>query len=208
MPKPTKGARLGSNPAHERIILANLASQLFEHGRITTTQTRAKRVQPLAESLITKAKKGDLHNRRLVLKRITDPGIVHTLFTEIAPSLADREGGYTRITKVGSRQGDNAKMAVIEIVTETVEESRARKAKATGKKATKADDKKAAPVETEEVTDESTDETVNAADEAPESADEQVDETAEQAEVAAEESDEADRSEESDASQSDEDDAK
>lgn len=143
MPKPTKGARLGSSPAHERIILANLASQLFEHGRITTTQTRAKRVQPLAESLITKAKKGDLHNRRLVLKRITDPGIVHILFTEIAPKLADRDGGYTRITKVGSRQGDAAPMAVIEIVTETVEEGRARKAKAAGKKASKAEQKPA-----------------------------------------------------------------
>jgi large subunit ribosomal protein L17 len=130
MPKPTKGARLGSSPAHERIILANLASQLFEHGRITTTQTRAKRVQPLAESLITKAKKGDLHNRRLVLRRITDPGVVHVLFTEIAPSLAEREGGYTRITKVGTRQGDAAPMAVLELVTESVDESRARKDKA------------------------------------------------------------------------------
>ncbi|WP_028707900.1 50S ribosomal protein L17 [Propionicicella superfundia] len=154
MPKPTKGARLGSSPAHERIILANLASQLFEHGRITTTQARAKRVQPLAESLITKAKKGDLHNRRLVLRRLTDPGIVHVLFTEIAPSLADREGGYTRITKVGMRQGDSAPMAVIELVTESVEESRARKEKAakpTAKKAPAAAAAETDVVEAEEV---------------------------------------------------------
>ncbi len=169
MPKPTKGARLGSSPAHELIILANLASQLFDHGRITTTQTRAKRVQPFAESLITKAKKGDLHNRRLVMRRITDPRIVHELFTNIAPSLAEREGGYTRITKVGSRQGDAAPMAVIEIVTESVEESRARKEKAvksapkdTAKpkskaKKSKADDK-AAATETDEVEEVSADE--------------------------------------------------
>ncbi|WP_040157791.1 50S ribosomal protein L17 [Nigerium massiliense] len=129
MPKPTKGPRLGGSPAHQRIILNNLASQLFEHGRITTTVTKARRVQPLAEQLITKAKRGDLHNRRLVLAKIGDKSVVHTLFTEIAPKLADREGGYTRITKIGNRQGDNAPMAVIEIVTETVEESRAAKAK-------------------------------------------------------------------------------
>ncbi len=145
MPKPTKGPRLGGTPAHERIILNNLASQLFEHGRITTTETKAKRVQPLAETLITKAKRGDLHARRLVLSRITNKSVVHTLFTEIAPKLADREGGYTRITKIGHRQGDNAPMAVIEIVTETVEESRANKAKAkpAAKAAAKASEKKA-----------------------------------------------------------------
>ena len=124
MPKPTKGPRFGGSPAHQRIILANLASQLFEHGRITTTEAKAKRVQPLAERLISKAKRGDLHNRRIVLSTITDKGVVHTLFTEIAPKLAEREGGYTRITKVGPRKGDNAPMAVIEIVTESVEESR------------------------------------------------------------------------------------
>jgi large subunit ribosomal protein L17 len=146
MPKPTKGPRLGGSPAHERIILANLASQLFEHGRITTTETKAKRVRPLAEKLITKAKRGDLHSRRLVLSRIGDKGVVHVLFTEIAPKLADREGGYTRITKIGNRQGDNAPMAVIEIVGETVEESRKARAKASAapaKKAKKADDKPA-----------------------------------------------------------------
>jgi len=147
MPQPTKGPRLGGSPAHERIILANLASQLFEHGRITTTEAKAKRVRPLAEKLITKAKRGDLHARRLVLSTIGDKGVVHVLFTEIAPKLADREGGYTRITKIGNRQGDNAPMAVIEIVTETVEESRKAKAKASGAKAApaKADKKAAKP---------------------------------------------------------------
>lgn len=129
MPKPTKGPRFGGSPAHQRIILANLASQLFEHGRITTTEAKAKRVQPLAERLIAKAKRGDLHNRRQVLSTITDKGVVHVLFTEIAPKLADRDGGYTRITKVGPRKGDNAPMAVIEIITESVEVSRKNKAK-------------------------------------------------------------------------------
>ena len=145
MPKPTKGPRLGGSPAHERIILANLASQLFEHGRITTTEAKAKRVRPLAEKLITKAKRGDLHNRRIVLKTITDKGVVHVLFTEIAPKVADRDGGYTRITKIGNRQGDNAPMAVIEIVTESVEESRQAKAKGAAKATPKAAAKKQAP---------------------------------------------------------------
>ena len=132
MPQPTKGPRFGGSPAHQRIILANLASQLFQHGKITTTEAKAKRVQPLADRLISKAKRGDLHNRRIVLETITDKGVVHVLFTEIAPKLADRDGGYTRITKIGPRKGDNAPMAVIEVVTETVEESRKNKAK--GKK--------------------------------------------------------------------------
>ena len=129
MPTPTKGPRLGGTPAHERIILGNLSSQLFEHGKVTTTEAKAKRVRPLAEKLITKAKRGDLHNRRLVAKTITDKGVLHKLFTEIAPTMADRDGGYTRITKIGNRKGDNAPMAIIEILTETVEESRAAKAK-------------------------------------------------------------------------------
>ena len=129
MPAPTKGARLGGSPAHQRLILANLASQLFEHGRIVTTEAKAKRLRPLAEKLITKAKRGDIHSRRLVLTTVRDKGVVHTLFTEIAPSLADREGGYTRITKVGPRKGDNAPMAVIELVRESVEESRKANAK-------------------------------------------------------------------------------
>ncbi len=138
MPNPTKGPRLGGSPAHERIILANLASQLFEHGRITTTETKAKRVRPLAEKLISKAKRGDLHARRLVLQTIANPSVVHTLFTEIAPALEGREGGYTRITRVGNRKGDNAPMAVIEIVTESVEESRKANSKSAAKAPAKA----------------------------------------------------------------------
>ncbi len=118
MPTPKKGPRLGGSPAHQRLILSNLATQLFEHGRITTTESRARTLRPLAEKLITKAKKGDLHNRREVLKTVRDKGVVHTLFTEIAPTFAERPGGYTRITKIGPRKGDNAPMAVIELVTE------------------------------------------------------------------------------------------
>src|SRR3954453_2568934 len=118
MPKPTKGPRLGGSPSHQRLILANLASQLFEHGRITTTESRARALRPHAEKLITKAKKGDLHNRREVLKTIRDKSGVHTLFTEIAPTFSERPGVYTRITKLGPRKGDNAPMAVIELVTE------------------------------------------------------------------------------------------
>lgn len=137
MPTPTKGPRLGGSPTHERIILRNLAAQLFEHGRITTTEAKAKRLRPLAEKLITKAKRGDLHAMRLVVAQLGKKEAVYRLFHEIAPSLADREGGYTRITKVGPRKGDNAPMAVIEIVTETVEEGRKTKAKL-GKQATKA----------------------------------------------------------------------
>jgi large subunit ribosomal protein L17 len=118
MPKPTKGPRLGGSPSHQRLILSNLASQLFEHGRITTTEAKARALRPLAEKLITKAKKGDLHNRREVLKTVRDKSVVHVLFTEIAPTFAERPGGYTRITKLGPRKGDNAPMAVIELVTE------------------------------------------------------------------------------------------
>ena len=143
MPSPTKGARLGGSPAHERIILANLASQLFEHGRIVTTEAKARRLRPLAEKLITKARRGDIHSRRLVLTTVKDKGVVHTLFTEIAPTFADREGGYTRITKVGPRKGDNAPMAVIELVTESVEDSKKVNAKSAGP-AKKAPTKKAA----------------------------------------------------------------
>ncbi|MGK2874352.1 MAG: 50S ribosomal protein L17 [Nocardioides sp.] len=118
MPAPTKGARLGGSPAHQKLILSNLATALFEHGRITTTEAKARRLRPLAEKLITKAKKGDLHNRREVLKVVRDKSVVHVLFTEIAPTFAERPGGYTRITKIGPRKGDNAPMAVIELVTE------------------------------------------------------------------------------------------
>jgi large subunit ribosomal protein L17 len=144
MPQPTKGPRFGGSPAHQRIILANLASQLFQHGKITTTEAKAKRVQPLADRLISKAKRGDLHNRRLVLQTITDKGVVHVLFTEIAPKLAEREGGYTRITKIGPRKGDNAPMAVIEVVKESVEDSRKAKARGAGKPTAKAAAKPAA----------------------------------------------------------------
>jgi len=118
MPTPTKGARFGGSPAHQRLILANLATSLFEHGRITTTEAKARRLRPFAERLITKAKAGDLHNRRLVLRTIRDKGIVHNLFEEIGPRYAERPGGYTRITKIGPRKGDNAPMAVIELVLE------------------------------------------------------------------------------------------
>jgi large subunit ribosomal protein L17 len=124
MPAPTKGNRLGGSPSHEKIILSNLATQLFEHGRIVTTEAKAKRLRPLAEKLITKAKRGDIHSRRLVLTTVKDKGVVHTLFTEIAPTMADRDGGYLRITKVGPRKGDNAPMAMIELVTESVEASK------------------------------------------------------------------------------------
>src|SRR5437763_3902770 len=116
MPTPTKGPRLGGSPAHERLMLANLATSLFEHGRITTTEAKAKRLRPLAERLITFAKRGDIHARRRVLTVVRDKTVVHTLFAEIGPQYAERAGGYTRITKIGPRKGDNAPMAVIELV--------------------------------------------------------------------------------------------
>ena len=132
MPTPKKGPRLGGSPAHQRLILSNLATALFEHGRITTTETRARTLRPVAEKLITKAKKAELgtveslHHRREVLKTIRDKSVVHTLFTEIGPSFAERPGGYTRITKIGPRKGDNAPMAVIELVTEKYDPKPAR----------------------------------------------------------------------------------
>src|SRR6195952_2366012 len=140
MPTPKRGPRLGGSPAHQKLILSNLATQLFEHGRITTTETKARLLRPVAEKLITKAKRGDLHNRREVLKTIRDKGVVHVLFTEIAVTFAERPGGYTRITKIGPRKGDNAPMAVIELVTEAYKPS-APKAKKTASPV-------AAPVET------------------------------------------------------------
>ncbi|MGN6502995.1 MAG: 50S ribosomal protein L17 [Pseudolysinimonas sp.] len=120
MPKPTKGPRLGGGPAHERLLLGNLAAALFTHKSIQTTETKAKRLRPLAERLITFAKRGDLHARRRVMTIIRDKSVVHELFTEIAPVMAERHGGYTRITKIGNRKGDNAPMAVIELVLEPV----------------------------------------------------------------------------------------
>ena len=146
MPTPKKGARLGGSPAHQRLILSNLATALFEHGRITTTEAKARTLRPYAEKLITKAKRGDLHNRREVLKTIRDKGVVHVLFTEIAPTFAERPGGYTRITKIGPRKGDNAPMAVIELVTEEYKPSAP---KAKKKAETKAEKPAPAAEETE-----------------------------------------------------------
>ena len=120
MPTPTKGPRLGGGPAHERLMLNNMATSLFMHKRIVTTETKAKRLRPIAERLVTFAKRGDLHARRRVMQQILDKSVVHSLFTEIAPLVADRQGGYTRITKLGFRKGDNAPMAVIELVLEQV----------------------------------------------------------------------------------------
>ena len=136
MPKPTKGPRLGGSSSHQKALLANLATSLFEHGRIKTTEPKARALRPYAEKLITHAKKGTLHNRREVMKKIRDKDVVHTLFAEIAPFFADRNGGYTRIIKVEARKGDNAPMAVIELVREkTVTSEATRAAKAAAKKA-------------------------------------------------------------------------
>lgn len=144
MPRPAKGARLGGSAAHERLMLANLATALFEHGRITTTEAKARRLRPVAEKLVTKAKKGDLHNRRLVLATIRDKSVVHTLFTEIAPRFAERPGGYTRITKIGNRRGDNAPMAVIELVEgEIAKKATVAEAEAATKRAVKEADEAA-----------------------------------------------------------------
>jgi large subunit ribosomal protein L17 len=220
MPKPTKGPRLGGSSSHQKAILAKLATSLFEHGRIKTTETKARALRPYAEKLITHAKKGALHNRREVLKKIRDKDVVHTLFAEIGPFFADRNGGYTRIIKVEARKGDNAPMAVIELVREktvTSEANRARRAAAS---------KKAVPVaaaaapqaavepeaavgpEAEETTaDEASAEEQTTADEASAEADEQT--TADEAEAEADEqtteadeaeADEADSEEDSDKS--------
>lgn len=173
MPKPTKGTRFGGSPAHQRLILSNLASQLFEHGRITTTEAKARRLRPVAEKLITKAKKGDLHNRREVLKTIRDKSVVHVLFTEIAPQFAERPGGYTRITKIGPRKGDNAPMAVIELVNEAYNPKPAKAKKAApAPAAAPADEAPAEDVPTELAEEASPEESVVAeqepvADEAP-----------------------------------------
>ena len=169
MPTPTKGPRLGGSPAHERLMLANLATALFEHGRITTTEAKAKRLRPLAERLITFAKRGDLHSRRRVMTVIHDKSVVHTLFTEIGPNFAGRPGGYTRITKIGPRKGDNAPMAVIELVEPMTE---AVIAEATGATKRAAKEKAAAPAAAAPVVEETVvEETAvveTAADDAPE----------------------------------------
>jgi large subunit ribosomal protein L17 len=139
MPTPTKGPRLGGSPAHERLMLANLATSLFRHGRITTTEVKAKRLRPLAEQLITKAKRGDLHARRRVLTVVRDKDVVYTLFDEIAPRFANRPGGYTRIVKTGPRKGDAAPMAIIELVEELVEAEPVKATKSAARKAAKAE---------------------------------------------------------------------
>ena len=167
MPKPTKGPRLGGSSSHQKALLANLATALFEHGRIKTTEPKARALRPYAEKLITHAKKGELHNRREVMKKIRDKDVVHTLFAEIGPFFADRNGGYTRIIKIENRKGDNAPMAVIELVREktvTSEANRARRADAAQKVAAAAAPQAAVepeatdgPAADEAVTEETTD---------------------------------------------------
>ena len=160
MPTPTKGPRLGGGPAHERLILANLASSLFEHDSITTTEAKAKRLRPLAERLVTFAKRGDLHARRRVLSVISDKGVVHRLFTEIAPDMAERPGGYTRITKIGARKGDNAPMAVIELVREPLaKKATVKEAEAATKRSAKQAEAKQAAAETKAAEEEKVEET-------------------------------------------------
>jgi large subunit ribosomal protein L17 len=171
MPTPTKGPRLGGGPAHERLMLANLASALFEHKRITTTVTKAKRLKPYAERLVTFAKRGDLASRRRVLGLISNKGVVHELFTDIAQAVENRNGGYTRITKIGNRKGDNAPMAVIELVLEPVSAKQAVVAEATQAAAAAAPAAEEAPeaevVETEAATEEAPAAEEAAAEEAP-----------------------------------------
>src|SRR6266508_3425124 len=164
MPTPKKGPRLGGSPAHEKLILSNLATSLFEHGSITTTQAKAKRRQPLAESLITKAKRGDLSARRHVMKTIRDKSVVHVLFTEIGERFSERPGGYTRITRLGPRKGDNAPMVVIELVESMADAAakKAKPAKAEKKPAKKAAKKAAAKDEADEAKTEDTVETTEA----------------------------------------------
>ena len=168
MPTPTKGPRVGGGPAHERLILANLATSLFEHDRITTTEAKAKRLRPLAERLITFAKRGDLHARRRVLTVVRDKGVVHRLFAEIAPDMAARDGGYTRITKIAARKGDNAPMVVIELVREPLSAKKATVKEAEGatRRAAKQEEAKAAAAETKAAEDADTADTTDTADEA------------------------------------------
>src|SRR5215471_17275979 len=162
MPTPSKGHRLGAGPAHERLMLANLATSLFEHDRITTTEAKAKRLRPLAERLITFAKRGDLHARRQVMRVVRDKDVVHKLFAEIGPKFAERAGGYTRIVKVGPRKGDNAPMAVIELVEAlTPAQSTAREAERA--RGTKFAPRKAARGRTAEIAEEAKDESPTAA---------------------------------------------
>ena len=177
MPTPTKGPRLGGGPAHERLMLANLATALFEHGKITTTEAKAKRLRPLAERLITFAKRGDLAARRKVMTVIRDKSVVHELFTEIGPQYAGRPGGYTRITKIGPRKGDNAPMAVIELVEPMLEQVVAEATGATKRAARERDEEQAAaPDVAEDVAEDAVEDvTVDAADEVAESNDADAD---------------------------------
>jgi len=180
MPTPTKGPRLGGGPAHERLMLANLATALFEHGRITTTEAKAKRLRPLAERLVTFAKRGDLSSRRRVMTVVRDKGVVHRLFVEIAPDMAERNGGYTRITKIGPRKGDNAPMAVIELVREPVaKKATVKEAEGATKRAAKDDAAKRAAAQEEAK--EAAAETKAAEDAAAEAADDSAEEAAESA---------------------------
>jgi large subunit ribosomal protein L17 len=192
MPTPTKGARLGGSAAHQKHLLANLATALFEHGKITTTEARARRLRPYAERLITFAKRGDLHARRQVLTVMTDKGVVHTLFTEIGPQFAERDGGYTRITKIGPRKGDNAPLAVIELIQEEAEAkpSRRRRARRSQPAA-----RPAAPAEAE------AEDTVTAAEDDAEAADAAgvAEEAADEDDDAAADEDDADAEDEADA---------
>ena len=189
MPKPTKGPRLGGGPAHERLLLANLAAALFTHKSIKTTETKAKRLRPVAERLITFAKRGDLHARRRVLGVIGDKGVVHELFTEIAPLVAEREGGYTRITKLGYRKGDNAPMAQIELVLEPVQKKSSKsKAAAAAQSAAadqEAEEAKAAEAKAAEAADAQAEESDEAADDAAVSEETPVQETQAPADEAA-----------------------
>jgi large subunit ribosomal protein L17 len=199
MPTPKKGPRLGGSPAHQKAILANLATSLFEHGKITTTEAKARVLRPYAEKLITKAKRGDLHNRRQVMSVIRDKTVVHVLFTEIGPRYTERPGGYTRITKLGPRKGDNAPMAVIELVEEEFT-AKVRSTKTSHKPAKKATSAEAAvdgsTDETTEATDESTDESTAAETEQVEAQEAVADQEPE-----AESTDEAETSDEAESSE-------
>ena len=186
MPQPSKGPRLGGGPAHERLMLANLATALFQHGRITTTEAKAKRLSPLADRMVTFAKRGDLHARRKVMTVIRDKAVVHELFTEIGPQYAGRPGGYTRITKIGPRKGDNAPMAVIELVEPMAEAVVTEATSATKRAARDAEAAAAAPSVEEQIEDasEAAVEEVEAAAETPEAkaeAAEQIEAAQEQA---------------------------
>ena len=212
MPTPTKGTRFGGSPAHQRLMLANMASALFEHGRITTTEAKAKRLRPFAERLVTKAKRGDLAARRQVASVIRDRTVVHELFTEIAPGYAGRPGGYTRITKIGPRKGDNAPMAVIELV-EPLEEQTVAEATAATKRAAK--DRASTEPEVNEQADDVTDEEVvetstddqqaesAAVEEDAEVQDVDTDATAEAADDSEDSDEEADDSDKAEASEDD-----